>query len=119
MEGRLRAGSCSTGTRTSTTVPSLIFTSSRGRKTPFSYLAAMVMDLDQSYTGPTLLRHVLSLSLKRHHSPPRRLFLPLGRLAPPAGDPIHLISGLNFPDLRNLGRGRRLGIHVRLRAREA
>src|SRR5580700_9810073 len=45
MEGRLCAACCSTGTSTSTTVPSLIFTSSRGRKTPFSYLAAIVMAL--------------------------------------------------------------------------
>jgi hypothetical protein len=47
LDGRPLAG-CSTGTSTSTTVPSLIFTSSRGQKTPFSYLAAIVMALDQS-----------------------------------------------------------------------
>ena len=44
----------STGTYTSTTVPSLIGTSCSGLKTPFSYFAAMVMRLAPVYTvaGP-------------------------------------------------------------------
>src|ERR1017187_751478 len=45
MERRPRAGSPSGGTCTSTTVPSLIATFSRGRKTPFSYFAGIVMTL--------------------------------------------------------------------------
>src|SRR5579864_2732320 len=43
MERLRPAGSCSDGRYTSTTVPSLTFTSSSGLKTPFSYFAAMVM----------------------------------------------------------------------------
>jgi hypothetical protein len=45
MDRRPRDDSLSAGTCTSTTVPSLIATSSRGRKMPFSYLAGIVMVL--------------------------------------------------------------------------
>src|ERR1700691_929227 len=44
----------STGTYTSTTVPSLIGTSWRGLKTPFSYFAGMVMVLSPVYSVTSL-----------------------------------------------------------------